>query len=59
MFDVFRVKLIGADDKLAEAAADLQRRYGGRAPARLFNTSFGGRGVDEVYLYPIPVAVAG
>jgi len=59
MFDVFQVKLIGADDKLAKAAADLQRRYGGRAPARLFNTSFGGMGVDEVYLYPIPAAVSG
>jgi hypothetical protein len=50
-FDTFLVKLIGADDPLAKAAADAWRRYpnwtGGRFPGDKF-----GKGVEGVYLYP-------
>jgi hypothetical protein len=56
-FDLFWVKVIGADDALAKAAVDFQRRYPGRSPARLSGGTFGGIGVDEVYVYPSPLPV--
>jgi hypothetical protein len=57
-FDMFQVKVIGADDRLAKAAVELQRRYPGRSPARLGSGTFGGVEVDEVYVYPSPLLVA-
>jgi hypothetical protein len=57
-FDPFRVKLIGADDRLAKAAAEARRRYPGRRPIHLRGTTFGGVSADEVYIYPpAPVPV--
>ena len=58
-FDLFQVKLIGADDPLAKAAADIRRRYPGRTPLPLRGGTFGGVAVEEVYLYPssLPVPI--
>jgi hypothetical protein len=56
-FDPFQVKLIGIHDPLARAALDLQRRYPGRTPTRFPGTTFGGIGVEEVYVYPSPLPV--
>ena len=52
----FRVKVIGADDPLAKAAVDIQKRYPGRFPTRFGGTMFGGVFVDEVYIYPSPLS---
>ena len=54
-FDPFQVKLIGANDPLAQAALDIQRRFPGRMPTRFHGRTFGGLSVDEVYIYPSPV----
>ena len=54
-FDPFQVKLIGANDPLAQAALDIQRRFPGRMPTRFHGKTFGGLSVDEVYIYPSPV----
>jgi hypothetical protein len=56
-FDPFQVKLIGIDDPVAQAALDVQRRYPGRTPTRYHGKTFGGVGVEEVYLYPSPLPV--
>jgi hypothetical protein len=48
----FRVKLIAADNPLARAALEIQARFKAKVPARVRQTSFGGRGVEEVYIYP-------
>jgi hypothetical protein len=56
-FDLFQVKLIGADDPLAKAVADIRRRYPGRAPIRLHGKTLGGITADEVYIYPAPIPV--
>jgi hypothetical protein len=56
-FDPFQVKLIGANDPLAQAALDIQRRFPGRMPTRFHGKTFGGLSVDEVYIYPSPVPV--
>ncbi|MFO0960410.1 MAG: hypothetical protein U0800_23740 [Isosphaeraceae bacterium] len=48
----FRIKLIPADDPLAQAAAEIQGRFPGRMPTRLGEGIFGGMGVDDVYVYP-------
>lgn len=50
--DPFRVKLIPAADPLAQAALDIHRRYPMRMATRLGVASFGGIGVDGVFLYP-------
>jgi hypothetical protein len=60
-FDPFRVKVIGADDPLARAAIDIQRRFPFRAPTRFSGKLFSGAGmyggadVEEACLYPMPM----
>jgi hypothetical protein len=51
------VRSIDPDDPLVRAALDYQRLYPGKA-VRLRDRVFGGLGVDEVYIYPSPVAVS-
>jgi hypothetical protein len=55
-FDIFQVKLIGADNPLARAVLDLQRRYPGGTPARFYGKALGGVSTEEVYLYPSPIS---
>jgi len=56
-FDTFQVKLAGANDPIAQAALDIQRRYPGRIPTRFHGKTLGGMSVDEVYIYPPPIPV--
>jgi hypothetical protein len=56
--DPFRVMVISGDDPLALAAAELNNRFPGRLPTRFGGTRFGGLTVDDVYIYPSPIAVA-
>ena len=56
-FDPFQVKVIGANDPLAQAALDIQRRFPGRMPTRFHGNIFGGVSVDEVYVYPSSIPV--
>ena len=55
-FDPFLVKLIPTSDPLAQAALEIHHRYPSELVIRLGGTSFGGMGVDGVYLYPASVA---
>jgi hypothetical protein len=57
-FDMFQVKLIGADHPLAKAALEAQHRYPGRTPLRIRETPFGGIYAEEVYIYPALVSAA-
>jgi hypothetical protein len=52
---VFQVKVLGADDRRAKAALDLQRRYPKRVPGRFPSQTFAGRSDAEVYLYRVPL----
>jgi hypothetical protein len=54
--DPFHVKVIGSDDRIAQAALAVQRKYPGRIPTRYHGRQFGGLSVDEVYIYALPVA---
>jgi hypothetical protein len=54
-FDTFQLKVIGADDALARAAADLRQRYPRRSPLRVHGLPFGGVDAEEVYLYSSPL----
>jgi hypothetical protein len=56
--DPFRVKVIGASDPLAQAAAEINRRFPGPMPTRFGGTRFGGLTVDDVYIYPSPLPAA-
>ncbi len=56
--DPFRVKLINAEDALAKAAIDLNRRFPGRVTARFGGKIFGAVSVDDVYVYPLPLPAA-
>lgn len=51
----FRVKLINAEDPLAKAAVEINRRYPGRMATRFGGKTFGGISVDDVYVYPSPL----
>ena len=55
LFDPFQVKLIGADDPLAKAALDINRRNPGPIGTRFHGEVFGGLPVEEVYVYPSPI----
>lgn len=57
-FDLFRVNVIGIDDRRAKAALDIYRRYSGRPPARVRGAEFGSMGAEGVYLYPPPATAA-
>jgi hypothetical protein len=56
--DPFRVKLIGGNDPLAQAALDIHKRFPGRVATRFRGKTFGGLSVDEVYIYPSPLPAA-
>ena len=56
--DPFRVKVVGATDRFAQAAADINERYPGPAATRLGGTTLGGVSVDDVYIYPLPLPLA-
>lgn len=57
-FDPLRVKVIGSDNPLAQAALDVQQRYPGRTCPRVRDTLFGGVMVDEAYIYPSPISAS-
>jgi hypothetical protein len=50
--DLFRVRLIGSDDPLAQAAFAMHRRFAGKGPAHLYGIPFGRATVEGVYVYP-------
>jgi hypothetical protein len=56
--DPFHVKLIPTSDPLAQEVLDLHRRYPGTMPTRLGARSFGGFGVEGLYIYPASVPSA-
>lgn len=56
--DPFRVKLISAKDPLAKAATEVNIRFPSSVATRIGGKSFGGISVDDVYIYPSPLAVA-
>ncbi len=51
-----QVRTIDPDDPLARAVLDYQRLYPGKA-VHLRDRAFGGMGIDEIYIYPSPIAV--
>lgn len=53
-FDLFQVKVIGADHRLAKAAVQVQQRYSARIPGRFPGKLFSMNG-NEVFLYPSPI----
>ena len=55
-FDGFQVKVVSADERLAQAAIELMRKYGGKIPAHYINRTVGEITVDEIYIYPLAVA---
>ncbi len=56
--DPFRVKLLNTADPLAQAAAEINRRFPSRVATRFGGNSFGGVSTDDVYLYPSPLPAA-
>jgi hypothetical protein len=55
-FDVLQVKVLGQDHALAKAALELQQRYPSRTPIHLHGKTVGGVTLDEVHVYPSPLA---
>ena len=46
------VRFVRSDDKLAQAAAELRRRYPNAKAIHYRNKNLAGRDTDELYLYP-------
>ncbi len=57
-FDGMQVKVLGEDEPLAKAVAELGRRYPAGKPARFFGQTVDGIDADEIYVYPSPIPVA-
>jgi hypothetical protein len=55
--DPFQVKVIGTDNPVAIAVMDIQRKYPGSLPTRYHGRQLGGLSVEEVYIYPLRIAV--
>ncbi len=55
-FDMFLVKVIREQHRLTKAVAELQRRYPGSSPIHLYGKTVGMVTLDEVYVYPLPLA---
>lgn len=53
--DPFRVKLLNANDTLARAAIEVNENFPAPIGTRLGGIMFGGRYVDDVYIYPSPL----
>ncbi len=53
--DPFRVKVISGNDPLAKAAINIHNHFPGRMATRFGGKTFGGVGVDDVYIYPSPL----
>ena len=58
-FDPFRVKIIWVSDPMVQAVLDFHRRFPGRSVAHFNDQAFARAGVEDVYIYPSPVAVSG
>lgn len=54
-FDPFQVKLIPTSDPFAQAALKIYHRYPENIASGFIGGSFGGQGVEGVYLYPISI----
>jgi hypothetical protein len=57
-FNLFRTKIVTADDPLAKAAAGIQARYPHQLGRRFGSTPFGDVFADDVYIYPTPLPAA-
>ncbi len=55
--ELLQVRLIKPGHPLARSAMDYQRLYPGKV-IRLRDRVFGDMGIDEVYIYPAPMAVS-
>jgi hypothetical protein len=58
-FSPFDVKMASPDDPLVKAVFEVQQKYPGKVPMLYNGRLFKGVSVDQVYIYPIPIAVAG
>ena len=54
--DVFQIRLIPAEDPLAQSVLLVHQRYPGRLPMRYGGTTLGGTSIEGAYLYPVPAA---
>jgi hypothetical protein len=53
--DPFQVKVAGTSDRFAKEVIAIQQKYPSKLATRLRNRLLGGVGIDEVYIYPIPL----
>lgn len=56
--DIFRVRLIPADDPLTQSVLLIHQLYPDRLPMRYGGATLGGTSIEGAYLYPVP-ATAG
>jgi hypothetical protein len=57
--DIFQIKVAGLDNPLVKGVCDLQRAYPNVAGSHLWTRRLGEVMVEDAYIYPLPVSVAG
>ncbi len=56
-FDPFQVKIIWMNDPMTQDAISICHKFPLKLPTRIARKVFGGRSMDEVYIYPVEVPV--
>ena len=57
-FKARQVTVLGANERLSKAVAELRRRYPTDKPARFFGETVDGIEAEEIYVYPSPLPAA-
>ena len=59
--DMLRVKLIGFDDPMGQAAIEMQQHYPASLSRRAYGVMFGNRFAGDLYVYPplVPISMPG
>ena len=57
-FDLFEVKLIGADEPLARGVLEIVGPSADAVPVRLYDRVVGNISAAELYIYPVPLPAA-
>ena len=57
-FDPFQVKVVGSNAPVARDVIAIQQKFPSKMAMRLPGHPFGGRSVEDAYIYPLPVSIS-
>lgn len=57
--DPFQIKVVGSENRLAQAVLEVMKKYPATKPFPYNGDYLGGASLDGLYIYPVPIPVAG